>query len=80
LAPAALPSSKWRKPSSSAATAASSASRKKLLQNQELTLKRQLEGDQIKTARARIVAEIDREPEGFLYAIHLLDPRSTSGH
>jgi len=48
----------------------------KLLQNQELTLKRQLEGDQIKTARARIVAEIDREPEGFLYAIHLLDPRS----
>ena len=48
----------------------------KLLQNQELTLKRQLEGDQIKTARARVVAEIDQEPEGFLYAIHLLDPRS----
>jgi hypothetical protein len=48
----------------------------KLLQGQELTLKRQLEGDQTKTARARIVAEIDQEPEGFLYAIHLLDLRS----
>ena len=29
-----------------------------------------------KTARARIVAEIDREPEGFLYAVHLLESRS----
>ena len=48
----------------------------KLLQNQELTLKRSLEGDLSKTARARIVAEIDKEPEGFLYAIHLLDPGS----
>lgn len=42
---------------------------------QELTLRRPLEGDGIKTVRARVVAEIDREPEGFLYAIHLLDPR-----
>ena len=48
----------------------------KLLQNQELTLKRSLEGDLSKTARARIVAEIDKEPEGFLYAIQLLDPGS----
>lgn len=48
----------------------------KLLQGQELTLKRQLEGDQIKTVRARIVAEIDQEPEGFLYAIHILDLRT----
>src|SRR5215475_9804106 len=48
----------------------------KLLQNQEITLKRQLEGDLTKTARARIVAEIDHEPEGFLYAIHLLAPGS----
>jgi len=48
----------------------------KLLQGQELTLKRQLEGDQIKSARARVVAEIDQEPEGFLYAIHILDLRS----
>src|SRR5215471_17735651 len=40
---------------------------------QELTLKRPLEGDRSKTVRARIVAEIDREPEGFLYAIHILD-------
>jgi PilZ domain len=43
---------------------------------QELMLRRPLEGDGIKTVRARIVAEIDREPEGFLYAIHILDPRA----
>lgn len=43
---------------------------------QELTLRRPLEGDAIKTVRARIVAEIDREPEGFLYAIHILEPRA----
>lgn len=43
---------------------------------QELTLRRPLEGDGIKTVRARIVAEIDREPEGFLYAIHILEPRA----
>jgi hypothetical protein len=43
---------------------------------QELTLKRSLEGDGIKTVRARIVAEIDREPEGFLYAVHILEPRA----
>src|SRR5215470_15110681 len=48
----------------------------KLRQNQEITLKRSLEGDLTKTARARIVAEIDKEPEGFLYAIHLLDSGS----
>ena len=43
---------------------------------QELTLKRPQEGDRIKTVRARVVAEIDREPEGFLYAIHILEPRA----
>jgi len=43
---------------------------------QELMLRRRLEGDKIKTVRARIVAEIDREPEGFLYAIHILEPRA----
>ncbi|MBS1842386.1 MAG: PilZ domain-containing protein [Acidobacteria bacterium] len=48
----------------------------KLLQGQELTLKRQLDGDQIKSVRARVVAEIDQEPEGFLYAVHFLDLRS----
>lgn len=48
----------------------------KLLQGQELTLRRQIEGDQTKTVRARIVAEIDQEPEGFLYAFHILDFRS----
>jgi hypothetical protein len=40
---------------------------------QEISLKRQLEGDGYKNARARIVAEIDRTPEGFLYAIHILE-------
>src|SRR5215475_7785114 len=48
----------------------------KLLENQEITLKRQLEGDLTKTVRARVVAEIDQEPEGFLYAIQLLEPRA----
>ena len=43
---------------------------------QELTLRRPLEGDGIKTVGARIVAEIDREPEGFLYAVHIFEPRA----
>ena len=43
---------------------------------QELTLRRQHEGDMWKTARARVVAEIDQEPDGFIYAVHILDPRS----
>jgi PilZ domain len=47
----------------------------KLLPGQEITLHRKLEGDQSKNVRARIVAEIDREPEGFIYAIAILDPR-----
>jgi PilZ domain len=48
----------------------------KLAPGQEITLQRQHEGDTWRTARARIVAEIDREPEGFLYAIHIVEPRS----
>jgi PilZ domain len=48
----------------------------KLFAGQEITLHRKLEGDQSKTARARIVAEIDREAEGFIYAIAILDPRA----
>jgi hypothetical protein len=48
----------------------------KLFTGQELTLRRTLEGDQVKTVRARIVAEIDRELEGFLYAIAILEPRA----
>lgn len=47
----------------------------KLSGGQEITLRRQLEGDQSKTVRARVMAEIDHEPEGFLYAIHLLEAR-----
>lgn len=48
----------------------------KLFPGQELILHRKLEGDQAKTARARIVAEIDRESGGFIYAIAILDPRA----
>ncbi|MGA2419480.1 MAG: PilZ domain-containing protein [Candidatus Acidiferrum sp.] len=47
----------------------------KLNAGQEVTLRRQQDGDQWKSARARIVAEIDRDTDGFLYAIHLLEPR-----
>jgi hypothetical protein len=48
----------------------------KFFPGEEILLKRPLEGDGIKTARARIVAEIDREPDGFLYAVHLVELRS----
>src|SRR5580700_2558916 len=48
----------------------------KLAMGQELNLRRQLEGDDWKSTRARVVAEIDQEPNGFLYAIHILDIRS----
>ena len=37
----------------------------KFFPGQEISLKRPLEGDGIKSARTRIVAEIDREPDGF---------------
>jgi PilZ domain len=47
----------------------------KLFPSQELVLHRKLDGDQTKTARARIVAEIDREPDGFIYGIAIIDPR-----
>jgi hypothetical protein len=43
---------------------------------QELHLRRHLDGDHWKRARARVVAEIDQDSNGFLYAIHLLEPRS----
>src|SRR5215472_6866044 len=42
---------------------------------QELHLRRHLEGDHWKTTRARVVAEIDQDSSGYLYALHLLDPR-----
>jgi PilZ domain len=47
----------------------------KIFPGQEITLHRKLEGDQIKSARARIMAEIDREADGFIYAVAILDPR-----
>jgi hypothetical protein len=48
----------------------------KLFAGQELTLRRQREGDSWKITRVRIVAEIDHEPEGFLYAIAMVEPRA----
>jgi len=49
----------------------------KLSMGQELHLRRHLEGDNWKTSRARVVAEIDQDPPNhFLYAVHLVEPRS----
>lgn len=48
----------------------------KLEAGQELHLRRFIEGDQWKNTRARVVAEIDQDANGFLYAIHILDPRN----
>src|SRR5229473_1474855 len=49
----------------------------KLSIGQELHLRRNLEGDYWKNTRARVVAEIDQDPPNhFLYAFHILDPRS----
>ena len=47
----------------------------KLEAGQELHLRRFIEGDQWKNTRARVVAEIDQDANGFLYAIHILEPR-----
>lgn len=48
----------------------------KLAEGQEIHLRRNTEGDHWKHTRARVMAEIDQDPRGFLYAIHLLEPRS----
>jgi PilZ domain-containing protein len=48
----------------------------RLTTGQELTLRRQQEGEVWKSTRARVVAEIDQDPEGFLYAFQILEPRS----
>jgi hypothetical protein len=47
----------------------------KLAPGQELTLKRVRDGEVVKLARARVLAEIDKEPNGFLYAVVILDPK-----
>lgn len=47
----------------------------KLEAGQELHLRRSIEGGQWKNTRARVVAEIDQDTNGFLYAIHILEPR-----
>jgi len=46
----------------------------KFFPGQEMSLKRPIGGDGVRTARARVVAEIDKEPEGFLYAFQILEP------
>ena len=48
----------------------------KLLTGQDLVLRRRGEGDYVKSTRARIVAEIDKQPSGFLYAFAILEPQS----
>src|SRR5229473_6659637 len=49
----------------------------KLSMGQELHLRRNLDGDNWKHTRARVVAEIDQDPPNhFLYAVHILDPRA----
>lgn len=47
----------------------------KLFTGQEFAIERKPEEGPAKSARARIVAEIDHEPEGFIYAIAILDSR-----
>jgi hypothetical protein len=47
----------------------------KLTTGQEITLRR-MEGDLVRTTRARVMAEIDQEPDGFLYAIQITEPRA----
>src|SRR5271163_3487304 len=47
----------------------------KLTAGQEITLRR-MEGDIVKTARGRVMAEIDQEPDGSLYAIQIMEPRA----
>jgi PilZ domain-containing protein len=48
----------------------------KFFPGQEITLMRKLEGDQAKSVRAKIMAEIDHEPEGFIYAIAIVETRA----
>jgi hypothetical protein len=50
--------------------------KEKLFPGQDLTLHRTIDGDDTRSARARIVAEIDQEPEGFIYAVAILEQRS----
>jgi hypothetical protein len=48
----------------------------KLFPGQEITLHRNLDGEPPRIARAKIVAEIDHEPDGFIYAFAILEPRA----
>src|ERR1700682_1787054 len=47
----------------------------KLTAGQSLTLRRQNEDNGWHSARARVLAEIDHIPEGFLYAFQILEPK-----
>ncbi|HYL64408.1 MAG TPA: PilZ domain-containing protein [Candidatus Methylomirabilis sp.] len=44
----------------------------KLSAGQDIAIRR-MEGDIVRTTRARVVTEIDQEPDGFLYAVHITD-------
>jgi hypothetical protein len=48
----------------------------KLFTGQEMTMRRTTEGGEVKCVRAKIVAEIDHETEGFLYAVAILESRA----
>lgn len=48
----------------------------KLFPGQEITLHRDIDGTQPRTAKARIVAEIDYDVGSFLYAFAILEPRT----
>lgn len=47
----------------------------KLSAGQDVRLRR-MEGDIVKAAHARVMAEIDKDGDGFLYAIHITEPRA----
>jgi hypothetical protein len=49
--------------------------KEKLHAGQDLTLHRTMDGDVSRSVRARIVAEIDQEPQGFIYAVAILEQR-----
>src|ERR1700741_1233560 len=48
----------------------------KLFPGQEITLHRNLDGEPPRAARAKIVAEIDHEPDGSIFAFAILEPRA----
>ena len=52
----------------------------KIPSRQEITLRRRLFDDALKSTRGQVTAEIDNDSGGFLYAFHVLDPDSDFWH